>query len=257
MYTAMGMEVMDHTQDITATRGILFTYAIPVAQVGVNWHHAFSGAWSSDVWVYNGEDRIQDNNQGKTAGLGLTYNHAGAADKFVTLMAFSGPEQNGLGASANTGAEGRKRNRVCLSGQWVWGKSTLQWEGESAQETLLTSPADQPRTTAKASWYGAGVIYKYQCNDRWAGFARAETLKDDKGIRLSTDTSVATALAGPLSGDPSLQATSFALGVERKWHNTFSRLEARLDSLNKDVTDDSNKTFKQAASVTWSFGTSF
>ena len=255
MYTPMGMEVMDDTQDITATRGILFTYAIPLAQVGVDWHHAFTPSWSTDVWVYNGEDKLQDNNQGKTAGLGLTYNYAGAADKFVTLMVFSGPEQTSNGVTPAPANEGNKRNRVSLAGQWTWGNSTLQFEGETASETM---PAGAP----KAQWSGGGLIYKYQFNDYWACFVRAETLKDNTGVRLGQDTTVGALvmadakLSVPVLS-PDLTAVSGALGVERKWHATFSRLEVREDSLNTAVLDASGKTFKSAISATWSIGTSF
>jgi hypothetical protein len=256
MYSPMGMEVLDGTQDITASRGLLFTYAIPFAQVGINWHHAFSPSWSSDVWVYNGEDRVQDNNQGKTVGLGLTYNHGGAADKFVTLMAFSGAEQNGLGADANKGAEGRKRNRLGLDGQWVWGNATLVFEGEYAQETFGLVTNGNANGTTKATWSGFGAIFKYQFNDRWAGFARAETLFDKDGVRLDADSSVALMLVNPFP-NASLQTTSGALGVERRWHATFTRIEARLDSLNKDVLDKDGKPYKAATSLTWSLGTSF
>ena len=249
MYTAMGMEVLDHTQDLTASRGLLFTYAVPIAQVGLNWHHAFSGSWSSDVWVYNGEDQVQDNNRGKTAGLGLTYNHGGAADKFVNLMAFSGAEQAPNGYQK---AEGNKRNRVSLSGQWVWGATTLQWEGEHATETI--QPNGQ--LERKASWSGYGAIGKYQFNDAWSVFARAEVLKDDTGDRLGLDRSVQFLIGQALPG-ADLQATSFALGAERRWHATFTRIEVRRDSLNKDVTQSDGKPFRDATSLTWSVGTSF
>lgn len=251
MYTPMGMEVMDATQDATASRGLLFSFAIPFAQVGVNWHHAFSRSWSADLWVYNGEDRLQDNNRGKTAGLGLTYNAGGAADKFVSLMAFSGPEQDGLGAAADTGAEGRKRERLCMSGQWVWGKATLQWEGELARERF----ADPAPDGTRATWGGAGLIGKYQFTEAWAAFARAEFLKDAAGIRLAADPSVAGA-AFPQRW-PELGATSGALGVERRWHATFSRLEARMDHLSREVQDREGKAFSSAFGLTWSVGTTF
>lgn len=258
MYTPMGMEVMDQTQDTAASRGILFSYAVPFAQVGLNWHHAFTPSWSTDVWVYNGEDRIQDNNQSKTAGLGLTYNHGGAADKFVSLMAFSGAEQDGLGAKANTGAEGRKRNRVCMAGQWVWGKSTLQWDGEYARETFTGDALATASATATASWSGFGAIYKYQFNDLWSAYGRAEVLNDGAGVRLGADPTIAASYTPALGAD--LQARSFCLGAERRWHATFTRLEARRDNLNRDVKEGpaGNKAiFRNATSVTWSVGTSF
>jgi hypothetical protein len=256
MYTPMGMEVMDHTQDVAASRGLLFTYAIPFAQVGLNWHHAFTPSWSTDVWLFNGEDRVQDNNREKTAGLGLTYNHGGAADKFVTVMAFSGAEQDSLGASALPGAAGRKRNRFCLSGQWVWGPVTLQFEGESAQETFAYIQGTG--ANAKATWSGGGATCKYQISEPWAAFARLEVIKDDTGLRLGGDPTVAATYA--FAGHRDLQATSGVLGVERRWHATFSRLELRQDSLDKNVSEAASaggKRFKDALSLTWSLGTSF
>ena len=257
MYSPMGMEVADDTQDITASRGILFTYAVPYAQLGLNWHHAFTPSWSTDVWIYNGEDRVQDNNHGKTAGLGVTYNQGGSADKFVTLMAFSGPEQDGLGAAANTGAEGRKRNRLCMSGQWVWGKTTLLWEGESAQETFPAGALAGATGETKASWSGAGATCKYQFTDRWNAFGRLEFMKDDTGVRLGADPSIAAAYPPTVGAD--LQARSCVLGVERRWQATFTRLELRRDSLNRDVRESAagGKVFRDANSLTWSVGTSF
>ena len=250
MYTPMGMEVVDHTQDITASRGLLFTYADPFAQVGVNWHHAFSTVWSADFWAYNGEDRIQSNHQGKTLGLGLTYNPTGASDKFVTLMAFSGPEQTSIGSNAIAGAEGRKRTRLSLAGQWVWGNTTLVFEGESANEAMANG-------APRAKWAGAGLIGKYQFNPRWAGFVRFERLKDDTCMRLSGDPSVASAIT--VGANAGLSATSCAVGAERKWHATFTRLEARADKLNQDVFQGpkNSQPFRSAISATWSIGTRF
>ena len=72
--TSLGMESLDGTQDITASRGLLYNFADPYGQVGLSWHHAFTPVWSADLWIFNGEDRIQDNNHSKTWGLGLTYN---------------------------------------------------------------------------------------------------------------------------------------------------------------------------------------
>ena len=260
MYSPMGMEVLDQTQNSTASRGLLFTYALPFAQVGVSWHHVFNPIWSADGYLYNGEDRIQDNNRGKSAGVGVTYNHGGATDKFATLLVFSGAEQDGLGSQANTGAEGRKRQRLCLNGQWAWGPATLQWEGELAREAFPVKAIEgaQNKAEAKAPWSGFGLIYKYQLSPDWAGFARIESLKDARGVRLNADPSIATVYAN--SHTANLVATSLALGAERRWHATFTRLEIRKDNLNKPVTESASaggKPFRDATSLTWSLGTSF
>jgi hypothetical protein len=259
MYTPMGMEVMDQTQNATASRGLLFSFAVPFGQVGIDWHHAFTPSWSTDLYLYNGEDQVTDNNKSKSGGLGLTYNHAGAADKFVTLMAFTGAEQNGLGANSNTGAEGRKRNRLSLAGQWVWGPSTLQFEGEYASESMAGSVAGTTGD-ATARWNGFGFIYKYQVNDNWAWFARAEALADNTGLRLLADPTIKTLVLTAPAANADLRAEGFAVGVERRWHATFCRVEVRDDHLNKTIQEtaaENNKSFNSAVSATVSLGTSF
>lgn len=254
MLTPTGMEVLDQTQDLTASRGILATFAGPFAQVGLAWHHTFTPSWSADAWVFNGEDRLQDNNRGKTWGLGVTYNQGGAANKSASVMVFSGPEQDGLGAYANTGAEGRRRERIAAVGQWAWGRSTLLWEADLAREKVL-GPERDPK---EAGWGGAGLIYRFQATQAWALIARAEYLKDAAGIRLTADPTSARAVDGLRW--PDLEATSGALGVERRWHATFTRAEVRVDHLSRDVREGSagdGKAFSGAMSLTWSLGTSF
>jgi hypothetical protein len=236
MWTPLGMEVADQSLNITASRGILFCNVLPLSQVGLDWHHAFGASFSTDAYVINGEDKVKDNNQGKTYGLQFTYNHGGASDKFVTLLLFRGPEQNGLKVSdtenyANTGAEGRQQERASLSGQWVWGASTLQWEAD-----YLSKP---DVLDVKTKTKGAGAIFKQQFTDTWAAFARAEYIKSSVE-------------------DSSAKLTSFCVGGEKKWGATFARLELRRDSADSEVyTDIDGKPFKSANSVTFCLGSSF
>jgi len=260
MNTYIGMEFTDGTQDITASRGLLFTYAAPFTQVGLAWRHTFTPSWSTDVFLFNGEDRVKDNNHGKTLGLGLNYNHGGATDKYVSLMVYRGAEQDGLGEHANTGAEGRKRDRISMLGQWVWGPGTLQGEFEYGREAFL--PADIAGSTGpenvNATWMGLGLIYKHQLNEAWALFARAEYLKDDRGVRLGFDSTIGATY--PPSLDADLKATSLAIGTERKWGATFARVEVRQDRLNKELTEGvggNHKAFGNATSATLSVGASF
>ncbi len=255
MSTFLGMEFTDGTQDLAASRGLIFGFALPFTQVGLNWHHNFTGTWSTDVWVFNGEDRMTDNNRGKTVGVGLNYNHGRASDKFVSIGAYRGPEQLGFGADAIPGAEGRNRERFFLNGQWVWGAFTLQWEGEYAKEAL---PAEALGPKAEeGTWSGFGVIGRYQLAPGWATFARVEQLKDDTGLRLAADPAVAGLLEGAIGKKGlDLNASSFALGLERAWDKTFTRLELRTDRLNRDV-QGKDGAFRSATSLTWSVGTSF
>ncbi|HJV22134.1 MAG TPA: outer membrane beta-barrel protein [Holophagaceae bacterium] len=251
MYTFMGMEFMDHTQDVTVSRGLLFTYAIPFDQVGLAWRHTFSPVWSTDAWLFNGENRIEDNNRGKTAGVGLNYNHGGSQEKYVSLMAYCGAEQ------AGPGAEGRKRTRACALLGWAWGATSLLGEVEWARERFPASALAGATADRDATWSGAGVILKHKFDDRWSGFLRLEELRDDHGVVLSADPTVAAnpQLAYAVGAD--LRATSACLGGERRWGATFSRGEVRWDRLNRGGVDESGKDFRAAWSLTWSLGTSF
>jgi hypothetical protein len=263
MITFIGMEFLDGSQNITASRGLLFTYADPFGQVGVNWHHAFSPVWSTDVWAFNGEDRLKDNNHGKTLGLGLTYNHRGSQDDYLSLHAYRGPEQDGLGASANTGAEGRQRERVCLMGQGVWGRTTLQGEISLGQEAFAPGAILGASGPVKAVWRGVGLICKVQIVPEINLFARGERLSDETGVRLALDPTIRESLG--LNGGGSayglagagLVAQSWSLGVEKKHGPAFARLEVRQDSLNRDLRDAQGRTFREGLSGTVSLGASF
>lgn len=246
MLTSIGMEFTDQTLGVTASKGILYTFADPLAQVGFNWHHAFTGTWSSDVWVINGEDQVADNNHGKTFGLGLTYNHAGSADNYLSLQAYRGPEQSG------PGAEGRMRERLCLMGQWVWGPATLQWEGSFAREAF--APAAIGPEARTVSWGGAGAIFRYALSGRSALFLRGESLKDGAGVRLGIDPTIAP-LGNQVGAD--LRLDSMALGFERKLGSAFLRLEGRQDRLNKELMDREGNSFKSGTSVSLLVGASF
>ena len=265
MYTFMGMEYLDHTQDLTASRGLLFTYAIPLDQVGFAWRHAFSPAWSADLWIFNGENRVQDNNRGKTVGLGLNYNHGGSQAKYLSVMAYRGAEQDGFGAAANSGAEGRMRTRATLLVGWDWGATTLLGEADWAQETLPPGTLSGASAgEAVARWSGAGLILRRALDGRLALVLRLEALRDDQGFVLAGDPAVAGP-AAPTPGFPrwaladgaGLRATSAALGLERKWGPTFTRAEVRWDGLNREVADQEGRRFRSAISATWSLGTSF
>jgi hypothetical protein len=263
MITFIGMEFLDGAQDVTASRGLLFSFADPFGQVGFNWHHAFSPSWSSDLWVFNGEDRVKDNNHGKTVGLGLAYNHRGSQDIFLSLQAYRGSEQDGLGASANQGAEGRARERVCLMGQWIGGPATLQGEVTLGREAFAESSLLGAAAPATATFRGYGLIYKHQVRPSLNAFARLEWLGDDAGVRLGADPVIRASLdLGSSSAyvgraQAGLVAQSLSLGIEHKHGPAFARLEVRQDRLNHDLKDAQGLAFRTGLSGTLSLGASF
>ncbi len=257
MITFIGMEFLDGAADVTASRGLLFTFADPFGQVGVNWHHAFGPAWSSDVWVFNGEDRVKDNNQGKTVGLGLTWNPGGSADSYLSVHGYRGPEQDDLGAAANTGAEGRPRERLCLMGQWRRGQTLLQGEASLGREpflatAILGAPGPQIET-----WRGYGLILARGLGHGVSAMARVERLDDTLGVRLAADAAIRASLGLDAGGTAfsglagaGLIARSFSLGLEKKVGLAFARVEVRQDRLNRDLRDAQDARFHQGRSAT-------
>ncbi|HEX9009148.1 MAG TPA: outer membrane beta-barrel protein [Holophagaceae bacterium] len=264
MITFIGMEYLDGSANVTASRGLLFSFADPFGQVGVNWHHAFSPAWSTDVWVFNGEDRLKDNNHGKTVGFGLTWNAGGSADRYLSLHAYRGPEQDGLGEAADTGAEGRLRERLCLMGQWTEGKTLLQGEVSLGREAFPAGAilgATEPRT---AHWRGAGLIARRQLGDGISLFVRAERLSDDLGVRLAADPSIRQSLGLDAGGQSAsglagagLVAQDISLGVEKRHGVAFARVEVRQDRLNRDLRNAQGRSFRMGTSATVSVGAGF
>jgi len=254
MWTWMGMESVDLNVAIPASHGLMATFPLPYGQVGLEWRHAWSPSWTTAVWVYNGEDRNRDNNRGKTFGLGLIYNHGGAADRFLNFMAFTGPEQDSLGDAAVPGAEGRKRERLSHSGQWVWGAATLLWEVEYLREAFHPTAVLGASGEETGTCTGAGAVFKYQWNPAWSSYIRAEEVKDDLGFRLSFDPTIATHYGMQRGVD--LTARSVSLGVERRWGPVFARAELRRDWLNHEVLDKDGKDFRAVNGVTVCVGAS-
>lgn len=256
MWTFMGMESCDLTAAIPASHGLLATYPLPFGQVGIQWHHAFSPSWATDLWVTNGEDRNTDNNRGKTVGANLSYNHGGAADKFLNLSAFTGPEQDAHGPQAVPGAEGRRRTRLSHGGQWTWGKVSLAWEGEFLRETLPSAwVAGAAGSTADGTLKALGTWLKVQATPVWSGYLRLEQIQDDLGFRLNWDPSVQAARGMRVGADITMRAAS--LGLERKLGPGFMRAELRHDRMNHDLLDRESKAYRGATSATVAVGVSF
>lgn len=256
MWTWMGMESTDLTAAVPASHGLMATFPLPFGQVGVDWRHAFSPSWSTALWLFNGEDRIRDNNRSKTVGVGLIYNHGGAQDRFLNLMAFRGAEQDDRGPGAVPGASGRLRERLSHSGQWAWGGTTLAWEVEVLRERFPVAWVAGAAGARTGTLTGGGLTFRHPWNERWAGYLRAEAIRDDLGFRLNWDPDVQVRYGMRRGAD--LTARALSLGVERRWTGgAFARLEARRDDLNRDVADRDGKAFRSAHSLTLCVGAAF
>jgi hypothetical protein len=74
-------------------------------------------------------------------------------------------------------------------------------------------------------------------------------------VRLGLDRTIAAAYGNRWKAD--LKATSFTLGLDRKFGLAFARLEVRQDSLNRDLTGLDAKVFRNGFSATLAAGAAF
>ncbi|MCE1229851.1 MAG: porin, partial [Firmicutes bacterium] len=216
----------------------------------------FNPSWGADLWITNGEDKNGDNNQGKTLGGNVSYNHQGAQDKFVNLSFFTGPEQDAFSSTAVPGSEGRKRDRVSHGGQWIWDHWTLAWEGELLRETFPSAWVQGASgNTIRGTLTAFGTWLKVQVTPVYSGYLRLEQIYDDLGFRVNWDNAIATGHAMRVNADLRLQAAS--LGIERRMGPAFVRAEVRHDRINRDLVDRDGHVFRQVTSATLAVGASF
>ncbi len=69
--TMHGAEVIEAKDNFNYSRGLLFNYAIPFTHTGLMAGYAFSDQVSANLYVVNGWDNTDDNNNGKTVGATL------------------------------------------------------------------------------------------------------------------------------------------------------------------------------------------
>lgn len=73
MVTHMGREVIESQLNNNYSRSLLFAYAIPYYHVGIMFSYPFLNNLSFTGYIYNGWNRIDDNNSEKTFGASIVW----------------------------------------------------------------------------------------------------------------------------------------------------------------------------------------
>lgn len=169
--TMHGAEVIEARDDMNYSRSFLFNYAIPFTHTGLMAGYAFSDQVNANVYVVNGWDNTDDNNNGKTFGLTLGYNPMEQIGLTFNLM--YGPEKD----------DNNHDNRFLFD--WVGTfkpvkNLTLVVNTDYATEEHSAADGD----TAK--WYGVAGYVKYDFSDLFSSTIRAEYFDDKDGLRTGT-----------------------------------------------------------------------
>ncbi|HSB32821.1 MAG TPA: porin [Nitrospirota bacterium] len=170
MVTYFGSEVIEAKDDANYSRSFLFDFAIPFTHTGLKTSYALSAALSASFYVVNGWDNADDNNGGKSLGVGIGYAPSETFAGYVNIM--TGPERNN-----NSGDKRTLTDLVAIF--------------KPSRKVFLILNADygtEENAVAEgtAAWSGMAGIAKYDINKTYSVAARAEIFNDRDGFRTGT-----------------------------------------------------------------------
>jgi hypothetical protein len=169
--TFVGAEVIEARDDPNYSRSFLFNYAEPLTHTGLKAGYTFSEKVNAAVYLVNGWDDFDDNNNGKTVGLSVGYT---PIEQIALNFNFLyGPE------IPNDNAD----NRFLFD--WV---GTLK-PVKDLTVILNTDYATEQHSGPDGStgkWYGISGIAKYDFSKPFSLSLRAEYFNDQDGLRTGT-----------------------------------------------------------------------
>lgn len=217
--TPVGIEVIESGSNPTITRGFLFGLAEPYTHVGVLASYQIDSRFEATVGLVNGWDVDVDTNTGKTLVARLGANFGDPITAGLCLL--YGPEQ---------ADDGSNRLSIDLTGI---SKVVPTWDLNfqinygSEQEAALDG--------GDATWFGLALMPVWRPAGAFSLGGRMEYFDDQDGAR----TGVEQALLN-LTVAPAYQATA----------NLLIRAEARLDTSDEEVFEDSDGVFGEKNQVT-------
>ena len=170
--TMHGAEVIEAKDNFNYSRSFLFNYAIPFTHTGLMAGYAFSDQLSVNLYLVNGWDNTDDNNNGKTAGLTVAYTPIEPVALTFNLM--YGPEKDHNDADK---------------------RFLFDWIGTFKPVKNLTLVVNTDYATEEhsaanggtAKWYGIAGYAKYDFSDLFSTSVRAEYFNDKDGIRTTVN----------------------------------------------------------------------
>jgi predicted porin len=171
MATYLGAEVIEAKDDPNYSRSFLFNYAIPFTHTGLRASYPFSDVLNASVYIVNGWDNFEDNNNGKSVGFSVGYTPIEQLAMSFNFM--YGPEKD----------DNTHDNRFLFD-----------WVGTIKPVKNLTFILNTDYGTEEhfasdggsAEWHGVAGIAKYDFNDWFSLSLRGEYFSDPNGVRTGT-----------------------------------------------------------------------
>ncbi len=167
--TYHGAEVIEARDNFNYSRSFLYNFAEPITHTGFLAGYKFSDAFAANVYLVNGWDVTNDNNNGKSFGASFVVTPFKPVQ--LTFNFMYGPEQ----------ANNSSNNRFLFD-----------WIGifQAAKKLKFTADVDyahednDPLNGGKDSqWYGVAVYAKYEFTDFFSASIRGEYFNDKNGVR--------------------------------------------------------------------------
>lgn len=206
--TMMGYEVIESSSNDNYSRGLLFTYAIPFYHMGFRVTQPINGTLSSQLFLVNGWNDVEDENGGKTIGADLNWTPNSKVNLILNWM-------GGDEGSATTGGG------IGFATPGIRNTQTLDFVGVFNVTSLLKLGLNVDYASAKGkggvtsgNWSGEAVYARYQLPRGNDLAFRMEHFEDTNGLR--------TGFAQNLN--------EITFTMEHDWHtNLITRVEYRHD----------------------------
>jgi len=202
----IGMEGLASQGNWNYTRSWLGDFS-PYYQTGIKFSYAFDDAWSVQLHLLNGWQRIGDNNNGKAIGTQVGWK---AGPSTLTFNTFIGPELD------NDNGDWR------YYGDLVW---LLDVTASTKLGLNLDVGMQQRPATDAAYWHGAGLYLRQQLSPKWAAALRVEYYRDAQGL---------------ISGTAQTLAEGTLTVEYRPWDILILKLEGRYDHSTASVFNNSD-----------------
>lgn len=213
--TLMGFEVIEETKNPNWTVGNQFLYAENFTQLGCTAGYAFSDSIETTLAVFNGWDRVTDNNDSLSYALKTTFKLGGETS--LALLGYGGPEQDSNDSDWRRGVE------LMLSRQFT-DRFAVQTQLDYGKEDCAGVAGDD------AEWFGAGLWLVYEL---WRSFGvafRVDHFIDDGSSRTGFDP----------TGSASITSFTFTMNI-KPLRKLQIRPEVRYDRCSESVFSRNNK----------------
>ena len=162
-------EVIEARDNYNYSLSFLFNFAVPFTHTGFMAEYAFSKEFSASLYLVNGWDVTNDNNNGKSVGASLGFTPTDLLSFTFNFM--YGPEQ----------ANNSSHNRFLFD--WIGAFKATKQLTFMANIDYAHEDSDPLNSGKNSEWYGAAVYAKYDFTELFSTSIRAEYFDDQNGVR--------------------------------------------------------------------------